>query len=310
MADYSKLIDAEIWAFIEKTNDSYPDDAVEASIAQQREYYNQMCAEFHVEYPQGVDAKDLEIGGVPVRDYSTSVMASDVTVIYAHGGGFVVGGLESHDSVCAELCSATGIKVRAIDYRLSPEHKYPAALDDCLAVFNETPGKIVLVGDSAGGNLCAAISHVTRDPRILGQVLIYPALGGDMTKGSYQEHKDAPMLTLQDIMFYEAVRLEEGAEKPTNDKGYAPLQDDHFKGLPPTVAVAAECDPLADDCAAYESALQADGSKALAFTESGLVHGYLRARHMSEKANVSFSRICVATKKLAEGEMPSFASLG
>lgn len=305
MADYDALIDAETWAFIQKTNESYPEDAVGLTIEGQRAVYDTMCRAFHQGYPDGVSAQDADANGVPVRIYSAG--APGTNVVYFHGGGFVVGGLESHDDVCAEICAQTGYRVIAVDYRLAPEHKHPASFDDSLTattwVMDQFSGALVLAGDSAGGNLAAAVAHACRGQRrILGQVLIYPGLGGDMSSGSYLEHANAPLLTRDDILFYRDIRLD-GAE-PVGDSSYAPLHDSDFSGLPPTVVVSAECDPLCDDGAAYVAAVDAAGGQALWIREQGLVHGYLRARAMVARAQTSFERIVLAIESLGQGIFP------
>ncbi len=293
--DYGNLIDAEVWAFIDKSNAAYPEDAVDASIDEQRAFYDACCAQFHAGYPAGVTATDREIAGVPVRDYTPANAKDHTTLIYIHGGGFVVGGLDSHDDICAEIADRCKLPLRAIDYRLCPENPYPADLADCLAVFDATDGPVVLIGDSAGGNLCAGLSHVRRADRILGQVLIYPGLGGDLTQGSYQTHAFAPLLTLADVEFYKGIR-----GPVVGDIGaYSPLKASDFTDLPQTVAIAAECDPLADDAHAYAAAITAAGGQAQSWTDAGLVHSWLRARHMSEKAGVAFDRVCSAIAGMA-----------
>jgi len=211
--------------------------------------------------------------------------------------------LHSHDDICADIRAATGLQVVAVDYRLSPEHRHPAAFDDARAVVQALPGPLLLVGDSAGGNLAAAVSHSLRgDARILGQVLIYPGLGGDRSKGSYQAHACAPMLTLADVEFYAGIR--HGGVEVHGDATAAPLQDSDFAGLPPTVAVAAECDPLADDAQDYATALRAAGGRAVSFTAPGMVHGYLRARATVPRAAQSFTEICNAISALAQQTWP------
>ena len=117
--DYERLIDEETWGFIRRTAESYPDDTVEMSIADQRRVYDTMCQDFRQPRPPGVDVQDRSADGVPVRVYT----AGDPTrnVIYFHGGGFVVGGLDSHDDVCAEICVQTGYRIISVDYRLCPE---------------------------------------------------------------------------------------------------------------------------------------------------------------------------------------------
>ena len=151
--DYDTLIDAETWAFIRKTAEYYPDDAVELDVAGQRRVYDAMCAAFRQRRRDGVNAADASADGVPVRVYSAG--EPERTVVCFHGGGFVVGGLDSHDDVCAEICAATGYRVVAVDYRLAPEHKHPAAFDDAWTATRWAAERfhddLVLVGDSAGG---------------------------------------------------------------------------------------------------------------------------------------------------------------
>ena len=302
--DYQSLIDAATWAFIRDSEASYPPDTASMTIADQRRIYDSMCAKFHRSYPAGVVAEDRVISGVPCRVYA-GPKSSETTpkVVYLHGGGYVVGGLHSHDDVCADIRAVTDLQVVAVDYRLSPEHLHPAAFEDARAVVQALPGPLVLVGDSAGGNLAAAVGHALRgEARILGQVLIYPGLGGDRSKGSYLAHAFAPMLTLADVEFYAGIR--HGGVEVQDDATVAPLQDTDFSGLPPTVAIAAECDPLADDAHEYAAAIRAAGGQAVSFTAPGMVHGYLRARVTVPRAAASFTEICTAISALAQGRWP------
>ncbi|WP_426033702.1 alpha/beta hydrolase [Cypionkella sp. TWP1-2-1b2] len=302
--DYQSLIDAATWGFIRDSDASYPPDTASLTIADQRRIYDAMCAKFHRGYPPGVVAEDRVIAGVACRVYAGSKpWETAPTVVYLHGGGYVVGGLHSHDDVCADICAVTGLQVVAVDYRLSPEHLHPAAFDDARSVVQTLPGSLVLVGDSAGGNLASAVSHALRDEaQIRGQVLIYPGLGGDRSKGSYQTHAFAPMLTLADVEFYAGIR--HSGTEVQGDPTVAPLQDTDFAGLPPTVAIAAECDPLADDAHDYAAAIRAAGGRAVSFTASGMVHGYLRARVTVPRAAAFFTEICNAISALAQGTWP------
>ena len=303
--DYHSLIDRETRDFIRITEASYPPDTATLTIAEQRAIYDRMCRAFHRGYPPGVTATDLAFGGVPCRHYP----GAGGTVIYFHGGGYVVGGLHSHDDVCAEIRAATELHVVSVDYRLCPEHPHPAAFDDALAatraIAADLPGPILLAGDSAGGNLAAATAQaIGRNGAlgITGMVLIYPGLGGDRTKGSYVTHAHAPMLTAADVDFYAGIR-HAGAE-PAPDPSFAPLSDTDFTGLPPTLCIAAECDPLADDAAAYAARLRAAGGRAHSVTEKGLVHGYLRARATVPGAAESFRRITDTLSAFAKGDWP------
>ncbi|MCB1453543.1 MAG: alpha/beta hydrolase fold domain-containing protein, partial [Rhizobiaceae bacterium] len=195
MADYSKLLDDETRAFIALTDSYYPPDAVDLPIAGQREVYDRMCRAFFNGYPDGVTAETTAIAAkgreIPIRIYRNAQPSSAALVIYYHGGGFILGGLESHDDVCAELCERTGFELISVDYRLAPEHGHPAAYDDAMEAFawvaRTRKAPILLAGDSAGGNLAASVAHATRGhPRApVGQMLIYPGLGGDTASGSY-----------------------------------------------------------------------------------------------------------------------------
>jgi acetyl esterase len=306
--DYQTLIDAATWEFIRQTEAAYPPDTASLSIADQRAIYDAMCRIFHRGYPPDVTVQDGPIAGVPCRTYQFGDAESGAParphVLYLHGGGFVVGGLESHDDVCAEICAATGLGVVAVEYRLCPEHPHPAAYDDCLAVARATPGPILLVGDSAGGNLAAALAANLRGTaRVLGQVLIYPGLGGPRTRGSYITHAHAPMLTADDVAFYAGIR-HGGREPSSHDPTANPLQEADFSDLPPTLAIAAECDPLADDVSAYVTALKKAGCRAHARIEPGLVHGYLRARKTVPRAATSFACITRTISAFATGQWP------
>ncbi|MER8372547.1 alpha/beta hydrolase [Mesorhizobium sp. M1406] len=308
MTDYKTLIDAETWAFIERTNSYYPPDTIDLTIAQQREIYDRMCREFFAGYPDGVTVETSAIAtpthDIPIRIYRSARQAA-VTVLYFHGGGFILGGLDSHDDVCAELCARTGYEVISVDYRLAPEHLHPAAFDDVMSAFEWATSTrnhpILLCGDSAGGNLAAAVSHATRGhaKRPIGQVLIYPGLGGDRSKGSYLRHAEAPMLTMRDLEFYKNIRT--GGRDGTGDITQSPLADADFANLPPTVLITAQCDPLSSDGEAYRDRIVAAGGRAYWFEEQGLVHGYLRARHTVGRARASFTRIIDAAAALGQG---------
>jgi len=305
---YLDLLDDEIIEFINQTEVFYPPDAANASVDQQRSYYNALCQSFAGSWPAGVTKVDRWLTSreesVLVRDYSMERKPANAHILYFHGGGFVVGSLESHDSICAELCARTGMPLTAVDYRLCPEFIHPAAFEDCLNVFRrlvtETDLPIILVGDSAGGTLAAAVAQRTRSdaPSLIGQLLIYPALGGDKSSQSYIEHKNAPMLSVADIEYYEKLRA--GDRDLSFDVTATPLADENFNGLPPTVIVTAECDPLADDGTLYMQAVSEAGGKVACIKEAGLVHGFLRARSISSRASRSFASIVEALQMLED----------
>lgn len=307
--DYTRLLDAEMRAFIARTLALTPADAVGHSIEEQRRSYDAMARSFHAGYPPEVQAETtgLQAPGraIPLRIYRHRTAQAAAVVLYFHGGGFILGGLESHDDVCAEICAATGFEVVSVDYRLLPEHPHPAAYDDCLAAFHHVAGNwtqpLLLCGDSAGGNLAAAVAHATRAAArpASGMVLIYPSLGARVRQGSYLTHAHAPLLSTSDVDYFEHMRA--GEERGRRDVTLAPLDDDDYARLPPAVIVSAECDPLSEDGRLYCERLRAAGGKAVWFNEAGLVHGYLRARHSSARARESFARITGALGTLGRG---------
>lgn len=300
-ADYERLIDAGTWAFIQQTESFYPSENATCPIEKQRESYDAMCRAFAKNPPGGVRVRDMQTGEVGLRIYEGENPVA--TVLYIHGGGFILGGLESHDDICAELAWLTGFRVMAVDYRLCPEHPHPAQFLDCRAaldrVLDEFDGNVVLAGDSAGANLAAALAHDARGrtERIKGQVLIYGAYGAARNLPSMHIHANAPLLSRADVEYYRTMRFD-GAE-PALDPTCDPLTDTVFSNLPPSVVIAAECDPLCDDSRAYFERLLAAGNKAALFTEPGLVHGFLRARKSVENATIGFERIVGALTALA-----------
>jgi acetyl esterase len=303
MADYARLIDAETRAFIRATEAAYPPDTATATIPRQREIYNAFCRVFDAGRPAVLAVADRPVAGVPCRHYGTGGAAR---VVYLHGGGFVVGGLDSHDDVCAEIAAATGFRLTAVDYRLSPEHRHPAAFEDACAVVRAVAAEalpVVLAGDSAGGNLAAAAAHALRGEGlpIAGMVLVYPGLGGPADRGSMVTHAMAPMLTAADVAYYHGIRAAAGHDLSRDPTAF-PLADTDYAGLPPALIVTAECDPLSDDGRDYRDRIVAAGGRAVWVEEKGLVHGYLRARHSVARARDSFARIVAGIAALGRGE--------
>jgi acetyl esterase len=259
------------------------------TIAGQRAAYDAMCRDFHQGRPAWITVKDRPLAALPARHYCCA-QADDADrfaarILYIHGGGFVVGNLDSHDDVCAEICARSGLDVIAIAYRLAPEHRHPAMFDDCVAATQALLDEDVLRHD-------AAVSK-----RIIGQILIYPSLGPDTATGSFVAHANAPMLTRADVQYYLNVRLD--GPLSGSDPTLQPLDDTDFSGLPPTVVVTAECDPLRDDGPGYCSAITAAGGKAKWIDAAGLVHGFLRARGSSARAAAAFTHIIDAAVMLA-----------
>lgn len=297
------ITDEEILAFITRTDEAYPPEANAASAVDNRRFYDAMCARFAVPRPEGLIVRDGVLEHVPVRTYQPSGGFSRPAILYVHGGGYVVGSLDSHDDICAHLAVMTGFEVVAVAYRLAPEHAYPAALDDVALVWQAMTAAlkpVIGVGDSAGASLIAALSHRMKrlgGPMPLGQVLIYPGLGGDGTAPSYTENAEAPMLRTADLSHYS--NAYSGGADVMREAEFSPLQAEDFSDLPPSFVVTADVDPLRDDGRDYVAALNQAGGEAVWRNEPQLVHGFLRARLMSQRAGASVQAIIAAVKDFA-----------
>ncbi|MCQ0971415.1 alpha/beta hydrolase [Paracoccus sp. TK19116] len=303
--DYALRLDPQMLGFIDATNAHYPPDTIDASVMAQRAIYDRMCTAFRAVRPADVLVEDVlppSSHPIPLRQYRRHDVVTQVAaVLYLHGGGLVVGGLDSHDDVCAEICARTGFRVTAADYRLLPEHSYADACDDALAalrwLLDESGVPVVVVGDSAGGLLAAMAVQAMRGEarQAAGQVLIYPGLGGADDLSSRIEHAEAPMLTRAEVKAYDALR---GVTAPT------PLGQPDFSGLPPTVVIPAECDPLCDDAVVYDDAIRQAGGRSVCLIQQGWVHGGLRARHAADVARRAFDVAVDAIEALGHGRWP------
>ena len=205
--------DPEVVAYIARSDAFYPPDAVNFSLAEQRAWYDKYAAVMRAPLPDGVTFSDIGVPGeaparkIPARRYEPPHRARpDTVILYLHGGGYILGGLESHHDVCAELCQRTRLDVFSLDYRLAPEHIHPAQIEDTQAGYEYLASRfkrVIVAGDSAGAGLAMALALRCKArglPMPAGQVVIYGGFGGDMTRGSFIENADAPMLTTADSL--------------------------------------------------------------------------------------------------------------
>jgi acetyl esterase len=310
---YPMPTDPEVLAYIDRTNSFYPADAFTFTVEQNRAWYDKYAAEMRKPHPPGLQVESFGIvtdtprRKILARRYRMlgSERFPGVTVLYLHGGGFILGGLESHDDACAGLCSESSIEIVAIHYRLAPEHVHPAQGDDAEAAFLQLSASgrhVIVAGDSAGGNLAAALClrrKAKGTPHPIGQLLIYPGLGGDATKGSYIENANAPMLTNKEGAYYFKIRTGGKSRDEVDDPDLMPLKAKDFSGLPPAYVVTADIDPIRDDGHTYVERLKASGVPAVWRNEPQLVHGYIRARHMSRRASDSMTWMAKSLASLA-----------
>jgi len=293
ISKYEKLFDNEIKEFI-RIAESFDAKSVSGSITEMRQSYNEMVRHFKRDRPQNVQAEDKKVDfkerSVAYRHYSkTSDNKPDV--IYFHGGGFVLGGLESHDDICAEICDITGYDVFLLDYSLAPEVKYPEFFLDAIRFYyfiKNPERRLIVMGDSAGGTLAGFVSNKVRNVAICpeAQVLIYPDLAGHINVPNKRQFWDAPLLTQSDIGFYHKC-----AGLPSERGLHDLIRNFDNDNMPKTLLVSAEIDPLAEDCQAYIESLKKHGCDITFLEGLGLPHGFLRARHSSRKARGIFNEI-------------------
>lgn len=285
--------------FLRLCDSFYPADAVNASVEQQRTWYDALCTQFDRPLPAGMVTEDAVIAGVTTRRYRPHSITAETRLLYIHGGGFVVGSLDSHNAICAELADYCHAELVSLDYRLAPEHRWPAQGEDCWAVLRALLAdgrKLVVIGDSAGGNLAAGLAIRARDhglAGIIGQALIYPGLGGDLATGSYVEMAEAPGLSTADVRYYRDI-----LQAPESDPVAFPLNAESLAGLPPAYISVAHFDPLRDDGRHYAARLAEAGIDVTFREEPQMVHAWLRARHMSDGARAGFEALCVAVSRL------------
>jgi acetyl esterase len=223
-------------------------------------------------------------------------------LVFFHGGGWVVGNTLTHDALCRALTSEAGIVVASADYRLAPEHAFPAAVDDAYAVtlwvsenavsIGVDPTRIAVGGDSAGGNLAAVVALMSRDrggPQIALQLLIYPITGDDLETPSYHEFANGYMLTREAMAWYWNQYVPDRKER--SNPYVSPLRANDLSGLPPALVVTAEYDVLRDEAEAYARRLAESGVAARLLRYDGLIHGFLRRVNMFDRARSALTEI-------------------
>src|SRR5262245_21651304 len=239
------------------------------------------------------EARDLQAEGpagpIPLRLYRARPAAQATpqpVVVYFHGGGWVIGDLESHDQLCRALANAVPCTVIAVDYRLAPEHKFPAAAEDAIAAtrwiadnadrLKVDAKRLAVAGDSAGGNLSAVVSIAARDsgrPAPVLQVLIYPGTDMAMQSASISRHAEQLPLTRKGMQWFVDHYLR--GPQDVDDWRASPLRAATLRGLPPALVITAGFDPLADEGEAFAKALSSAGVPADLERFEGQIHGFI-----------------------------------
>ena len=287
------------------------------SPAEARELYLKGRVVSNPEPPELASIEPLTIpspaGSIPARIYTPTRLrkANGLApgLVFFHGGGWVIGDLDSHDVVCRKLADEGELMVVSVDYRLAPEHKFPAAVDDAIAStkwiaenakqFGIDASRLMVGGDSAGGNLAAVVAISARDgsgPDIAGQLLIYPAIDFAMTHPSHREPETSILLTHSVIRWFRDHYLNGAAD--VGDWRASPARARTLIGLPPAYVLTAGADPLRDEGDEYARRLKEAGVAVTHRTFPGQFHGFFTMGKLLQQANVAAGEIGVWLKAL------------
>ena len=247
------------------------------------------------------------VGEIPIRLYYPSGNPPFAVLVYFHGGGWVIGDLDTHHGVCHAIAKTSGCLVVSVDYRLAPEHCHPAAVEDAYAAthwvadnsdaIQADPNRFAVGGDSAGGHLAAVVAQMARDRKGLCidlQVLIYPITNYDFNTTSYTENKEGYMLTRDLMKWFWSLYVQDEGE--ANHPYVSPLQAENLSDLPQALIITAEYDPLRDEGEAYGKRLQKAGVKVVLLRYDGMIHGFLRMTARLDKAKAALNEVAGALK--------------
>jgi acetyl esterase len=277
-----------------------------ANLAEDRRIWTEYARANSVPAPAGMMVENRMITGrdgnaVPIRVYTPAGAGAKPALLYYHGGGFVKGDCDTSDTNGWGLADETGSVVISVDYRLAPEHPYPAPLNDCIAALEHVahnPGdygidasRIGVSGDSAGGNLAAAVALWARDhggPALRCQGLVYPCLTDKLEFESYRRNADGPGLTTSNMRSYWDMYLGEAISGHSTDPLATPMAAADLSNLPPAYVLVAEYDPLIDDGLIYAAKLMGYGVETGYYRAERMIHGFARARITGPDAAKAF----------------------
>ncbi|MEU9804354.1 alpha/beta hydrolase [Mycobacterium sp. NPDC050853] len=247
-------------------------------------------------------------GPIPVRHYRPVVENTGAVLVFFHGGGWMIGDLDTHDQAVRQTCRDAGVSVLSVDYRLAPEHKAPAGAEDCLAAYlwavehagelGATPDRVAVGGDSAGGNLAAVVSQQARDTGAqlpLLQFLIYPAVDFTVRRPSRDLFAEGFFLTKAAMDMFEGHYLD-GSEVDKADPRVSPILADNLAGLPPALITTAGFDPLRDEGNEYAEKLRAAGVPVDLRVKGPLIHGFYNMARLGGAPSAAVNELTSALR--------------
>ena len=253
-------------------------------------------------------------GGIPVRIYTPAGRGSLPVLVYFHGGGWVIGSVEGNDVLCRALSNAAGCIVMSVDYRLAPEHPFPAAVDDAYhatlwaaenaAGIGGDSSRIAVGGDSAGGNLAAVVAQIARDhgkPSLKFQLLIYPVTDAACDTPSYSENADEYFLTRDAMAWFWNHYVPNKSDR--RNPHASPLAG-NLEGLPPALVITAEYDPLRDEGERYAERLRAAGIPVRLIRYDGMIHGFLNMGAVIDKGRNAVQQSAAALRAVFFASLP------
>ena len=252
------------------------------------------------------EIRDIDAGGIPCRLYRPSSNTDLGLLVFFHGGGWVIGDLNSHDGVCRSLANKSGHAVLSVDYRLAPEHKFPAAFDDCVdalrwahshaASLGVEKTRIAVGGDSAGGNLAAAVALAEVVP-LKFQLLIYPAVDLSMKSPSIEENATAPILTKSVMAWFVDHYIRNSADHKNIQASPMVADDSLLKRMPPALVITAQFDPLRDEGEAYGKRLVENGVNCTITRYNGAFHGFFNMITLLDDAQSAHAQSAALLRK-------------
>ncbi len=303
-------MDQQCRAFLQAVADQAGPDWFEMTPVRARESFASLGDLFGLG-PTDIEVNDVELEPqLKLRIYRPQGSAGHTTpvMLYFHGGGWVLGDIQTHDALCRRFAKAVGCTLVSVDYRRAPEHPFPGPLDDCYLALQHVsrtadslhvdPQRIMLAGDSAGATLAAAVALRARDeqgPKILAQILLYPVLDPACDSQSYREFATGFGLTQASMRYFWDCYLPDGQATPYA----APCQATSLHELPPAIIITAGYDVLRDEGESYAARLQAAGVQTIHRRYATMIHGFFHLAGAIDHAHNATGEVAIAARKLA-----------